>query len=307
MFQSSSGLSTGCYSSYAPLPCSCGCFNPHPVFRPDATLLMRHSPALADVSILIRSFDRVLQQGILPPGPKRCSFNPHPAFRPDATKGSLIAISIGFNPHPVFRPDATLTAGYRGGRSSCFNPHPVFRPDATAQHNRSIGCQCEFQSSSGLSTGCYRLSKSGSLSSSVFQSSSGLSTGCYREGEGRRAGPGDVCFNPHPAFRPDATKMLRKLLMLYSCFNPHPAFRPDATLLCHGCAQHFRFNPHPVFRPDATVLGVALPVGQLFVSILIRSFDRMLPVQCAAPTAVSVRFNPHPAFRPDATSIDVMG
>ena len=101
----------------------------------------------------------------------------------------------------------------------CFNPHPAFRPDATIKYAikdpryailiRPAGCSRP----SARPDGCWvsilirpfdrMLLSQASNASNEFQSSSGLSTGCYKMNRMARA-----LFNPHPAFRPDATAML---------------------------------------------------------------------------------------------------
>ena len=107
------------------------------------------------------------------------------------------------------------------------------------------------------------------------------------------------CFNPHPAFGPDATATGRLCTHQGTSFNPHPAFGPDATTLSllgvwaewtfqsspglwAGCnfgrirpwGRISSFNPHPAFGPDATrIRGKdTSPVG---VSILTRPLGRM--------------------------------
>ena len=122
----------------------------------------------------------------------------------------------------------------------------------------------------------------------MFQSSSGQKAGCNRPVLLPK------CFNPHPAFWPDATSSGQKA----GCFNPHPVtgcnlpaavvvsilIRPSGRMQqcsCHSryqrCTPVPRFNPHPAFWPDATVGVVRYSLGS------------------------SARFNPHPAFWPDAT------
>ena len=84
-------------------------------------------------------------------------------------------------------------------------------------------------------------------------------------------------FNPHLAFRPDATGLTSGACLRTTGFNPHLAFRPDATGLTSGaCLRTTGFNPHLAFRPDATPAGCRANRNRL-VSILIRSFDRMQP------------------------------
>ena len=84
----------------------------------------------------------------------------------------------------------------------CFNPHPAFRPDATS---RASPAHLSVAPVSILIRPFDRMLllpprlEPGAFS--CFKSSSGLSTGCYFS---RRRVPWSG-FNPHPAFRPDAT------------------------------------------------------------------------------------------------------
>ena len=259
------------------------CFNPHPAFRPDAT---HHRPD---------------------DGHQHDRFNPHPAFRPDATAAAVVVRVHHLEVSILIRPfDRMLRAGTFGKTSltKSFNPHPAFRPDATASLALGEAASIQFQSSSGLSTGCYR--------------------------RGRSPGAGLPSFNPHPAFRPDATGATGGRAGSCAGFNPHPAFRPDATPiaayldpepdgfqsssgLSTGCyafsvfcmTSAIRcFNPHPAFRPDATRWFTHKSPWPIEVSILIRPFDRMLPPS-PSPCRGWASFNPHPAFRPDATTVTV--
>ena len=52
------------------------------------------------------------------------------------------------------------------------------------------------------------------------------------------------------------------------CFNPHPAWRPGATrIAAPGGTQRRSFNPHPAWRPGATVTGIIVDrEGQMFQS-----------------------------------------
>ena len=185
---------------------------------------------------------------------------------------------------------------------------------------------CSFQSPSGQKAGCNRqvgVDRLGAVAQ--FQSSSGLLAGCNsgRWSALRRA---RGCFNPHPAFWPDATcsspsttagmtRFQSSSGQKAGCnppasgprnhpsgFNPHPAFWPDATGTRAGCPAARRcFNPHPAFWPDATSTGQRPNLPQLRVSILIRPEGRMQPVEDRPTGAILHRFNPHPARRPDAT------
>ena len=101
-------------------------------------------------------------------------------------------------------------------------------------------------------------------------------------GRVRPSGKTVVCsveagFNPHPGFRPGATKSPILPSATQRRFNPHPGFRPGATTLRYEVGvRHSGFNPHPGFRPGAT------------------------PDLCFhVPRGTS--FNPHPGFRPGAT------
>ena len=118
-------------------------------------------------------------------------------------------------------------------------------------------------------------------SSAMFQSSSGQKAGCNGQWSSRRAGCGR-CFNPHPARRPDATRIVdsfkpRRLSEFQSssgqkagCNAAEGAgWRVRDTLFQSSSGQKagcnaFRdvvswttsraggFNPHPARRPDAT-------------------------------------------------------
>ena len=114
-----------------------------------------------------------------------------------------------------------------------------------------------FQSSSGLSTGCYYKIRHKGYMTGMFQSSSGLLTGCYQafREAGRLLGvsilirPFDrmllfkdqeqvmqaMSFNPHPAFRPDAT---RGTGWLYCCDSPFQS----SSGLSTGCYCHAWFS-----------------------------------------------------------------
>ena len=108
-----------------------------------------------------------------------------------------------------------------------------------------------------------------------FQSSSGLSTGCNYT----RFNPQGKGFDVSILIRPFDRMQLSIRWAgapTQTRFNPHPAFRPDATSGCsrvRGWATTC-FNPHPAFRPDATGRGGQDAEGRV-VSILIRPFDRM--------------------------------
>ena len=129
-------------------------------------------------------------------------------------------------------------------------------------------------------------------------------SGRMQQGGGRLLGLPSLCFNPHPTFRPDATRRLPRGPRSAPRFNPHPTFRPDATSSFAASKGTSRcFNPHPTFRPDATA-PVDRRAPHLQVSILIRPSGRMQQgyLREKIDSALMYSFNPHPTFRPDATS-----
>ena len=228
-FQSSSGLSTGCDRSACGCSSSFRCFNPHPAFRPDATLSGCASLLPPGVSILIRPFDRMrpivpLLSFELPGG-----FNPHPAFRPDATPDFRAAVD-----EAQFQSSSGLSTGcdsqpsslaFRGNAVSILiRPFDRMRPHPWYAWDRPGDVSILIRPFDRMRPGKGPKRRKGK----AFQSSSGLSTGCDspppRWQRCRR------CFNPHPAFRPDATRCWPwPLARDPPGFNPHPAFRPDAT------------------------------------------------------------------------------
>ena len=159
-----------------------------------------------------------------------------------------------------------------------FNPHPARRPDATTPSPVSESSRNSFQSSSGQKAGCNALPRPNT-------SASGVSILIRPEGRMQpvttpESGRGCECFNPHPARRPDATRLKAPRCSRRECFNPHPARRPDATWIPPRQAfpASVGFNPHPARRPDAT---------------------RLKAPRCSRREC----FNPHPARRPDATRL----
>ena len=290
MFQSSSGLSTGCYKDDV-LTSSTEASAVSILIRPfDRMLYVSHCRlrAWADesVSILIRPFDRML----------RCC----------ATVAARRQHFPCFNPHPAFRPDATLLMRHRRAEPHgwhSFNPHPAFRPDATLYPGRSEHTVYNVvsilirpfdwmlpgvpgQLAHGVSNVVSILIRPfdrmlpGSVAVSVigvtFQSSSGLSTGCYVPSN--RPLAASKCFNPHPAFRPDATVQERAV------DRPQLLFQSSSGLST-GCYSRVVMTA-PAF-PEVSIL--IRPFDRMLrerlrkrgpdysVSILIRPFDRMLP------------------------------
>ena len=159
----------------------------------------------------------------------------------------------------------------------------------------------------------------------LFQSSSGQKAGC-NGASGRRPLPA-ICFNPHPAFWPDATGDAE-------CGHQVPTpvsilIRPEGRMqqvtspTCRrlswfqsssgqkaGCnsgvvavltRSSARFNPHPAFWPDATARDCR------WHRVHLRCFNPHPAFWPDATTGITIIqssffcFNPHPAFWPDAT------
>ena len=101
------------------------------------------------------------------------------------------------------------------------------------------------------------------------------------------------CFNPHPAFWPDATAATAStvsILIRPATGYRASLFQSSSGLLAgcnrarprqmnHGTAAMWArgFNPHPAFWPDATAVVVVLLDLDNAVSILIRPSGRMQP------------------------------
>ena len=283
----------------------CASFNPHPTFRPDATLFFR------------RRYH---------PWP---GFNPHPTFRPDATRrGNLYLVQV----KPVstlIRPSGRMQPALPEirpcGRSS-FNPHPTFRPDATKHYDGKGDDDVQFQPSSDLQAGC-NVRRSGDVIRVCHVSTLIRPSGRMQRGSCRWK-PMPMCgFNPHPTFRPDATPehrpdpasgsvstLIRPSGRMQPSFgNSFIAkvgmFQPSSDLQA-GCNRR-DLHPADQRQPVSTLIR---PSGRMQlrgerqhhqdvpqVSTLIRPSGRMQPVvpfiQCIRFTG----FNPHPTFRPDAT------
>ena len=208
--------------------------------------------------------------------------------------------------------------------SGCFNPHPAFWPDATRWDRDLPAIELRFQSSSGLLAGCNTTRWPMETHYAVFQSSSGLLAGCnlyilgglarmwvVQSSSGLLAGCNHrrlmpprllLCFNPHPAFWPDATPIVRARGTKVECFNPHPAFWPDATSTSGWTTSRTtRFNPHPAFWPDATRFFHPCFDQRIRVSILIRPSGRMQQVFHKPPgqgLGVSILIRPSGRMQP---------
>ena len=232
-FQSSSGLPAGCNPRGTSAWGRTGGFNPHPAFRPDATppdeAVVPHS---SRVSILIRPSGRMQPASLLGNVAQAIVFQSSsglPAGCNGLWAGScrVCGVSILIRPEGRMQQVARAAPGQLTFQSSSglpagCNPGPQVTLSPARIH-------ALFQSSSGLPAGCnhrmpplrpragpvsipLRRTKNHSLD--MFQSSSGLPAGCNR-----RWGVGDLRAE---AFQEaHITTMYR--------FNPHPAFRPDAT------------------------------------------------------------------------------
>ena len=207
-----------------------------------------------------------------------------------------------FNPHPARRPDAT--AGLPPARLSptCFNPHPARRPGATRPLAvLALGDRVSILIRPEGRMQLFILAIWPS-SHALFQSSSGQKAGCNARWQ-RYFSFNKRCFNPHPAFWPDATRFrmppaVRGLPWFQSSSGQKAGCNPR---LGGSQPHHLRcFNPHPARRPDATQGDQHTPL-LIIVSILIRPEGRMQPHQRGPLVRHSAGFNPHPARRPDAT------
>ena len=134
-----------------------------------------------------------------------------------------------------------------------------------------------FQSSSGQKAGCNLLREYNTETFMWFQSSSGQKAGC----NARCAVPALrlVCFNPHPARRPDATGSVGYLKALMPKVSI--LIRPEGRMQLGGSADFLYFG---------RVLFQSSSGQKAGCNIIIRS----QPGCCSC-------FNPHPARRPDAT------
>ncbi len=112
----------------------------------------------------------------------------------------------------------------------------------------------------------------------------------------------DLSFNPLPARRPGATGTTHSISDTRNCFNPLPARRPGATGTdARRIPRYAGFNPLPARRPGATLRGFSIGFGSS-VSILSQPEGRELPGPNSAGCRGISRFNPLPARRPGATS-----
>ena len=137
----------------------------------------------------------------------------------------------------------------------------------------------------------------------TFQSSSGQKAGCNTSR--RPWGFGSCSFNPHPARRPDATR-------LGDVIYPRPPYvsiliRPEGRMqhpipiMYDGRNVHVSILIRPEGRMQRQAAGALLLRRQ--VSILIRPEGRMQPARSSGIAYASTSFNPHPARRPDATGL----
>ncbi len=158
------------------------------------------------VSILTRLGSRMRPRPARTPAHSRRSFNPHPAWKPDATLPSA-------NSRPRrrrFQSSPGLEAGCDPGPGYHFGPRvsvSILTRLGSRMRHRASGDGwpwSRFQSSPGLEAGCDAGIGLFDIGHILFQSSSGLEAGCDRRSRARSRGR-FACFNPHPAWKPDAT------------------------------------------------------------------------------------------------------
>ena len=154
------------------------------------------------------------------------SFNPRPAFRPDASvkvRHNLSHLGL-FQSSSGLSTRCYLMRRLMWHRSTVFQSSSGLSTGCFARTSPSAGWTPTFQSSSGLSTGCFNEIGAGNFQVlTLFQSSSGLSTGCYTRSRLCSSPLGLDSFNPHPAFRPDATAtmdVLRRLEQVSILIRP---------------------------------------------------------------------------------------
>ncbi|MDK2817236.1 MAG: hypothetical protein PWR22_1865 [Moorella sp. (in: firmicutes)] len=298
-------------------------FNPHPAWKPGATGGKSGTGHGLCVSILTRHGSRVQR-----PGSEReynclTRFNPHPAWKPGATitppalfqtgRVSILTrhgsrVQLADTPQPVRRPGFQSSPGMEAGcngykpsiraRLGCFNSHPAWKPGATL-----------FVFSALNITQVSILTRHGSRVQHLppglydhhprFQSSPGMEAGCNVGYSYSIAGlPG---FNPHPAWKPGATRDpigliltqnvsiltrhgsrvqpqagLQVLTLLQVSILTRHGSRVQRTIRIGLAAPEAGFNPHPAWKPGATIAPM--------LSFPNRS-----------------GFNPHPAWKPGAT------
>ena len=187
-------------------------FNPHPTFRPDATSrrLLNH----ARFSLFQSSSD--LQAG--------CNHAGHNTKRREHMFQSSSDLQAGCNgasqvlvgSRSQFQSSSDLQAGcnrprlaVRWSSQSRFNPHPTFRPDATPDRHRRHRLHNRV---SILIRPSGRMQPDNSAHCDVFGPVSILIRPSGRMQLSRVAGlelPDAKRFNPHPTFRPDATRGVR--------------------------------------------------------------------------------------------------
>ncbi len=326
LFQSSPGLEAGCDACpSSPPPPSKG-FNPHPAWKPDATLPSRSDrdrhqrvsiltrlgsrmrPRITSrhglhecVSILTRLGSRMRRTTCGPRHTPALSFNPHPAWKPDATRSA----SRRCNTVAMFQSSPGLEAGCdagharRASRHSRFNPHPAWKPDAT---NRAH----QFRPIDVVSILTRLGSRMRQLSPQLqrhlleeFQSSPGLEAGC--DAYLSRTRPSRTRFNPHPAWKPDATRGGPSAASSSRRFNPHPAWKPDATV---GLVP---LRLHLVTFQSSPGLEAGCDENEVSQLRIINQFQSSPGLEAGCDLSsphweqTLNGFNPHPAWKPDAT------
>ena len=116
-------------------------------------------------------------------------------------------------------------------------------------------------------------------------------------------GQSQLCFNPHPARRPDASPVdMQQLRSGQPRFNPHPARRPDASGVPGRSPIDWAFQSSS--SPKTGCKGGFVVIGEPHLNQFQSSSSPKTGCKRrGAGTAGGCRtcFNPHPARRPDAS------
>ena len=253
-----------------------------------------------------------------------------PAKRFQSSSGQKAGCNVVFNamsrPFAEFQSSSGQKAGCNCAAcwpttapSSCFNLHPARRPDATLASRRTHPCdQQGFQSSSGQKAGCNPRRPEGRMQprpvSILIRPEGRMQPGCLLTPSRRPLlfqsldkAPSTSSFNPHPARRPDATRLLTdafaEALAVSILIRPEGRMQPLAcrqpapiqALFQSSSGQKAGCNLQLVVYPERAA-GEGLEV-----SILIRPEGRMQRPKPKREVLSVNCFNPHPARRPDAT------
>ena len=206
----------------------------------------------------------------------------------------------------LIRPEGRMQRVFRefAWATCCFNPHPAFWPDATtpgllwSQHGRrvSILIRPEGRMQPGQQGQHHRLR--GYVS--ILIRPEGRMQLVTATDPPPTLGNVSILIRPEGRMQPRRSECQRTIR---AGFNPHPARRPDATRLCTDVAEQM-LRVSILIRPEGRMqlLHQAHRCRTEIVSILIRPEGRMQPPGSQHQRAGRrTCFNPHPAFWPDAT------